>query len=719
MMPGVITLSPAILTVDAPDGTPVTLVTANGLDFPTSVVSSGTAVFTGHVGKVISKVMVGPGDWFDGDSALGSATHGSAWMGTPGQSASQYWPLLADNSVGSNALIARSVIAGKIGAEAITTTEIALNVLRKNLVSDASFEEPYTFTDWSPSAQGNTSQWRRVASSTTGRGPVRTVLPDLSRSGSRAAMLYAASTETASMLSNTFPVLPGQEYRLVIPAASLDALATMTVEVLVGPTQGGLTGTTTALTSDTTWTMNPPLVVTPVDPALYQNYSYTFTPAVGETWAAVRIANASPATASTLLIDDVSVVEVGVGGAAELTAAGLRLFDDAGFEVTSLVSNRSNYYLVQSKEGGVLASIDADGKGTFSRMSITGIDSNSDGVIDSGLEIYGTEFTEWIAQANSGCVAFAQRDTSSITTTTTEQPYLQLDFAAKAGRLYKVSWSTAPFNDTTNGRSIVNMRYTTDGTAPQITSTLARTERVVHDVANTTLRTTTFKMFGNPTLDRDYRILLSYRAELGTVYLNSSTSAPTEIIVEDLGPWIEDTGIDRTGAIEPSPPATRRSYTTTWTSTGFATYQGSGARKTNAEDVKQGYSSYDGDAKGLWIFPSMTSALSGATITKVEVYLYANHWYYNSGGTALIDLHDRTSIPSNWSSVNTTNGANSANWPKPGGRWVTMPSSVYAGLISGALRGVAVGPAGTTNLLYYGRFNGAGAKIRISYWKNA
>jgi hypothetical protein len=59
-----------------------------------------------------------------------------------------------------------------------------------------------------------------------------------------------------------------------------------------------------------------------------------------------------------------------------------------------------------------------------------------------------------------------------------------------------------------------------------------------------------------------------------------------------------------------------------------------------------------------------------------------------------------------------------SGWPKPGGLWVTLPSSLYAGFKSGTYRGFGFGPSGGTNLLYYGRFNGGtGAKIRVTYTK--
>jgi hypothetical protein len=83
----------------------------------------------------------------------------------------------------------------------------------------------------------------------------------------------------------------------------------------------------------------------------------------------------------------------------------------------------------------------------------------------------------------------------------------------------------------------------------------------------------------------------------------------------------------------------------------------------------------------------MTGALAGATITGVRVYFNFNHWYYNSGGTAIIGVHGHTGIPGYdwgrgpWSVI-------SGGWPKPGARWVDLSSSHWNGFKTGEWKGV-------------------------------
>jgi hypothetical protein len=364
-----------------------------------------------------------------------------------------------------------------------------------------------------------------------------------------------------------------------------------------------------------------------------------------------------------------------------------------------------------------LEGIEVDtGQGIFTTLIVDGVDSDADDIPDSGFTVYGTEFLAWLDALPRGIVAKGQRGSDSSTTTTTEQPYLQVDFEAQPGRQYKVCWTISTYNDTASGRDIVRIRYTTNGTAPTTSSTELRGMRLNHPpVTNTSAHGVGSKIFSVVT-PTDYRFLMTYRAETGTVNMNASSDNQIELWVEDIGPALTDTGIDRTGG---SPPATLKSYVTTWVSTDARCYMGNGSQDSSqgSEDMKQGYSSYDGDSRSLWIFPSMTGALSGATISRIRVYLYANHWYNNAGGTARVKVHGYGSAPASSPSFQTA--LDSANW-KPGGRWVTLPSSLHAGFIAGTWRGVAVGPANSKNLVYYGRFNRSGstnAKIEISYKK--
>lgn len=452
-----------------------------------------------------------------------------------------------------------------------------------------------------------------------------------------------------------------------------------------------------------------------VSPDDYTTYTASYTIPAGMNYLSIMTRPGNGAASSTIALDDVAWLLNGEP-AAELTAAGLRLFDTDGNEVGAFVSNRPNYFSI-SNGTATLAAIDQFGGISGQSLDIAGVDTDGDGIADSGLTIYGQEFLDYLSALPRGVVAYGIRNTRLASYTTTEAPFQELQAVLEPGRSYRVMTSSLSVqNNTSGGTCITRLRYTTDGTTPGITSTLAAQSDLIYCPAAAS-------WFASPGLSRqisvttetDFRALLTIAPGNATAanLIGNNGTGGMSMWIEDMGPLQDDTGIDRTGG---TPPATKKTYVTTWTSTSSATYQGGGAKRTDTSDVVQGYNSYNGNGKGIWIFPSMTTTLSGATINKVEVYAYANHWYYNSGGTARIYLHGYTSAPA--SSPSVTYSTQSTGWPVAAGRWVTLPSSTYASFLSGAWRGFGMGPAPSNSLTYYGRFNGgAGAKIRVTYTK--
>jgi hypothetical protein len=309
----------------------------------------------------------------------------------------------------------------------------------------------------------------------------------------------------------------------------------------------------------------------------------------------------------------------------------------------------------------------------------------------------------------------------------------EVSFVQEAGRSYKVVFNGTHLAGANSNRAVAlfRLRYTNTGASPVVgTSSMADSAWI---------ETTPLEAITCPPMmpqgtwgpaGSTVRVLLTWERFYGTGSLNLKNYAgqqwqkPIRLYVEDVGPDVPETwvfnygGNDYTSAAPPPPPA-KKTYTTTWKSTSSGTYKDTGAKRTNTTDVVQGDSGFDtnGNNRGLWIFPNtITSTLSGSTISKIEVYAYANHWYNSSGGTAYIKVHGYTSAPA--SSPTLTTATSSSGWPKPGGRWVTLPTSMHAGFLSGAYKGFGMGPGASSSQAYYGRFNGGtGAQIRITYVK--
>lgn len=203
----------------------------------------------------------------------------------------------------------------------------------------------------------------------------------------------------------------------------------------------------------------------------------------------------------------------------------------------------------------------------------------------------------------------------------------------------------------------------------------------------------------------------------GAVYNNSRPySAALAVSVEDVGPFAESIMTDRSGttaAPKPPPPAPKR-YTKTYNSTGYRVYDNNGNDTSgNDKDVVQGL--YAGGPsrllrKGGWLFPSWTSDLSGATIEKIEMYVYMNHSYYTAGATVNACV---------WSSPmrdNLTNFQQIKGWKRNTGKWITIPKAYHNGFKNGTYVGVGVKPT-TSYAEQYARFNASGARVRITYVK--
>lgn len=203
------------------------------------------------------------------------------------------------------------------------------------------------------------------------------------------------------------------------------------------------------------------------------------------------------------------------------------------------------------------------------------------------------------------------------------------------------------------------------------------------------------------------------RGSAGRDHRISNTDSKLRLTVEDVGPALVSTGTsymdegtpqEGSSQAPPKEDPVRRYTNVQWNAGGYG-------GDTSAGDVVQGYYSGVGMRSGGWVFPSaMRTALAGATIEKLEVYLYASHWYWGSGGTASIR-------PNNGSYQGWVGSAfTSPNWPRNHGRWVKVPSSWHSAIAAGTYRGVGV-QTSSTNSLYYGRFTGSATKFRATYRK--
>lgn len=196
--------------------------------------------------------------------------------------------------------------------------------------------------------------------------------------------------------------------------------------------------------------------------------------------------------------------------------------------------------------------------------------------------------------------------------------------------------------------------------------------------------------------------------------------------------WLEDIGValnydtfTPTGQDSGNNPYT--TYSKTYSATWCGRYNGTGGRISSNSDIYQGqYDSTNGNQRSIIGFDSaqIRADLAGATIKKVELTMKNKHWYFNSGGTAVIGTHNSTatSAPSSCPALRTDLNAFSG-WPK-GATWtVTLDNTDFGvALRDGTARGICIGPGNTTSQVYYGYFAGSNdstnkPKLKITYEK--
>ena len=180
-----------------------------------------------------------------------------------------------------------------------------------------------------------------------------------------------------------------------------------------------------------------------------------------------------------------------------------------------------------------------------------------------------------------------------------------------------------------------------------------------------------------------------------------------DISVQDIGPLLGNSAevIPLVGDTAPT-PVVKQTYTKTLDATWLATYP---ANSYYAGKATQG--TYNGTTyTGVIGFPDLTGELAGSVVNEIQVYLYFSHWYWNSGGEALIALSPHLNQPGSASGLTAWHTKLSTG--KPGDGWVALDPSVYAQFKSGAYRGIALIGSGQAA---YGTCTAA--KIWVKYTK--
>lgn len=205
------------------------------------------------------------------------------------------------------------------------------------------------------------------------------------------------------------------------------------------------------------------------------------------------------------------------------------------------------------------------------------------------------------------------------------------------------------------------------------------------------------------------KVLFSVWVDAGCTFTPSVYNAfDWQINVEDIGPKIEDTAdiVIQGGSTTPA----KKTYVSTWVADNSQTYYQNGSRDSYGQSsniTRSGYwNSISGDMKTCYTFnggaisgeegKTIASALpSGATVTKVEVFVQTVHWYNTTGGTLVVRNIDGSTMPSTLSDATAKSKPEAITRKystRNQGQWITVPETWF----TSANRMFLVGPAAST-----------------------
>jgi hypothetical protein len=216
----------------------------------------------------------------------------------------------------------------------------------------------------------------------------------------------------------------------------------------------------------------------------------------------------------------------------------------------------------------------------------------------------------------------------------------------------------------------------------------------------------------------DFHIGLYFNSEDTSGQLSMDGVTGSRLYVEDIGLAITYGSFNLGTGVTPV-----QTYTKTYAANGSASFQSDGSNRGVASCYQGYYSSTNGNQYSMITFPYATiqADLAGATVTKTELYLNNNHFYSNSGGTAIIGYHNQSSVSGSHSSSQITDNVDTESFTYGQAKWFTVTNTIGNAFKNNTAKGIALGPGPSSSQSYYGYFAGNGEsgepQLRITYTK--
>ena len=398
------------------------------------------------------------------------------------------------------------------------------------------------------------------------------------------------------------------------------------------------------------------------------------------------------------------------GDAAIMDSTGLHVVKAVGgqpSEVVTLGTAGRDFLSITGTDGLAKATITGDGEVTSQSLSVA-----------DRITWKGTDLADTLAALPRGVIAHGTawpwgNDTRHIVSHVDSLFELVVD--VEAGRQYQAEMVTPWFSSKANAMLEVWLRYAPVNGGSQVEH---RYRLVSENLRQIQTGRAVFQLWTPPT-SGTYRLLFLAASAYGdaavTLTVEDKSLPQPYALLRDLGAAVEPTlQINKSVSLgktvpqaQPTPKRNRRSvYPATW----WKAYSNGVQDNAWADSLPQGI--YGGRTYNSLVgFQDMTGDLRGATITNMQLYCYARHWYGQTG-TATIGVHGWwQGIPGAFSS----NGqwGEFSGWGRGEGRWVTIPKYLWPAFQNGTHRGISFQTGANSSYGYFDK----NVQIAVDYIK--
>lgn len=381
------------------------------------------------------------------------------------------------------------------------------------------------------------------------------------------------------------------------------------------------------------------------------------------------------------------------------------ILDHTGLHVVKAVGNQPTEVVTLGTAGQDFLSI--TGTDGLAKATITGdglVSAQSLSVADR-ITWRGTDLADTLAALPRGVIAHGSvwpwgNDNRHVVSHVDSLAEFVVD--VEAGRLYQVEMLVPWFASKANAMLELWLRYAPVDGGNQVEH---RYRMVSENLRQIQTGRAIFQLW-EPPASGTYRLLFLAASAYGdsavTLSVEDKSLPQPCALVRDLGAAVEPTlqinkSVSLGKAVPQAQPTPKRNYHKNYKSNWWRAYSNNSPDSAWPDSLPQG--SYGGRTYNSIVgFPDMTADLRGATITGMALYVYAKHWYGQTG-VASIGAHGWGSAPGQFAS----NGRwlETAGWGRGEGRWAPIPKALWPNFQRGTYRGITFETQGSASYGYW------------------